>query len=125
MANYRPVTVLNTVTKVFESLLSKQITESIDTHLYDKLPAYRKTHSCESNLIHVMEDWRKAMDNKECIAVLSTDTGKAFEELHHALMIKKLEAYGLSDISLEPMRSYFIERKNCVEIKKIYHGKIS
>ena len=92
MANYRPVTVLNTVTKVFESLLSKQITESIDTHLYDKLPAYRKTHSCENNLIHVMEDWRKAMDNKECIAVLSTDMGKAFEELHHALMIKKLEA---------------------------------
>ena len=60
-ANYRPVTVLNTVAKVFESLLSKQITESIDTHLYDvKLPAYRKTHSCENNLIRVMEDWRKA-----------------------------------------------------------------
>ena len=51
--------------------------------------------------------------------------GKALEELHHALMIKKLEAYGFSDISLELMRSYFIERKNCVKIKKIYHGKIS
>ena len=59
-ANYRPVTVPNRVAKVFESLLSKKITESIDTHLYDKLPAYRKTHSCENNLICVMEDWRKA-----------------------------------------------------------------
>ena len=59
------------------------------------------------------------MDNKECVAILSTDMGKAFEELHHALMIKKLETYGFSDISLELMRSYFIERKNRVKIKNI------
>ena len=59
------------------------------------------------------------MDNKECVAVLSTDMGKAFEKLHQALMIKKLEAYGFSDISLELMPSYFIERKNCVKIKNI------
>ena len=59
------------------------------------------------------------MDNKECGAVLSTDMGKAFEELHHALMIKKLEAYGFSDISLGLMRSYFIELKNCVKIRNM------
>ena len=67
--NYRPVTVLNAVAKVFESLLSKQITKKIDSHLYDKLSAYRKRHSCETNLIRVTEDWRKAIDNKECVAV--------------------------------------------------------
>ena len=49
--NYRPVTVLNAVAKVFESFLNKQIIEKIETHLYDKLSAYRKTHSCETNLI--------------------------------------------------------------------------
>ena len=41
-ANCRLVIVLNAVAKVFESLLSKQITERIDTHLYDKLSAYRR-----------------------------------------------------------------------------------
>lgn len=30
------------------------------------------------NLVPVTGDWRKAMDNKECVAVLSTDTNKAF-----------------------------------------------
>ena len=92
-ANYRSVTVPKAVAKVFESLLSKQITERIDTHLYDKLSVYKKTHSCETNLIRVNEDWRKAMDNKECEAVLSTDMNKAFDSLHQALMIKKLEAF--------------------------------
>ena len=60
------------------------------------------------------------MDNKECLAVLSTDMSKAFEELRHAqMMIKKLEAYGFSDMSLELMRSYFIERKKCAKINNM------
>ena len=99
---------------MFESLLSKQITERIDTHLYDKLSAYRKTHSYEANLIRVTENWRKAMDNKECVALLLSDMSKAFDSLHRALTIKKLEAQGFSDISLEQMRSYFIEGKNSI-----------
>ena len=56
------------------------------------------------------------MNNKECVAVLSTDMRKAFDSLHHALMIKKPEAYGFSDMSLELISSYFTERKNCVKI---------
>ena len=104
---------------MFESFLCEQIIEKIDTHLYDKLSAYRKTHSCETNLIRVTEDWRKAMDNKECVAVLSTDMSKAFDSLHHALMIKKLEAYRFSDMSLELMRSYFTQRQNCVKINGV------
>ena len=76
-------------------------------------------HSCETNLIRVTEDRKKAMDNKECVAVLSTDMSKAFDSLHHALMIKKLEAYGFSHTSLELMRSYFQERKNRVKINGV------
>jgi len=55
--NYRPLTVLNAAAKLFESLLSKQITEKIDTHLHDELSAYRKTHSSETNVIRITEQW--------------------------------------------------------------------
>ncbi|PFX12946.1 putative RNA-directed DNA polymerase from transposon BS [Stylophora pistillata] len=78
-----------------------------------------KTHSCETNLIRVTEDWRIAMDDKECVAVLSTDMSNAFDSLHHALMTKKLEAYGFSDVSLELMHSHFTEQKNCVKINGV------
>jgi len=71
--NYRPITVLNSVAKVFESLLSKQISDNIDSQMYSKMSAYRKMHSCETNLIRVTEDWKRAVDNRECVAVLSTD----------------------------------------------------
>ena len=41
-ANYRPITVPNTVAKVLESPLSKKIIESIDTH--DKINMTRNTY---------------------------------------------------------------------------------
>ena len=59
------------------------------------------------------------MDNKEYVVVLSTDMSKAFDSLHHALMIKKLEAYEFPDMSLELMSSYFTERKNCIKINGV------
>ena len=92
--NYRPITVLPVIGKVFESLLSKQMTESYNPYLYSKLTTYRKTHSCKTTLIGLTEEWRQAADRKENVAVLSTDMSKAFDSLHPSLMIKKLKAYG-------------------------------
>ena len=40
--NYRPVTVLTLIGKVFEQLLSKQLTSFIDPKLSHNLTAYRK-----------------------------------------------------------------------------------
>ena len=49
--NYRPITVLSCLNKVFEQLLCNQITSKFDYYLGDCLTAYRRHHSCESSLI--------------------------------------------------------------------------
>ena len=75
--NYRPIAALNSVDKVFESLLSNQITKTMNPHLYQKMSAYRKSHSCETTLIRLTEDWKMAAENKEYVTVLSTNMSKA------------------------------------------------
>ena len=88
--NYRPITTLSIIDKVFESLLSKQI-----THYFDPTPrltAYRNNHSCETTLVSLTEDWKHAIDRKELVTILSTDMSKAFDSLCHNLVIKKLKA---------------------------------
>ena len=50
-SNYRPITVLPVVGKIYEKLLSKQIINFVDPILGDNLTAYRKSHSCETTLI--------------------------------------------------------------------------
>ena len=53
--NYRPITVLPCVSKVFEQLVGKQITAGLDKHLCVNSSAYRKKYSCENTLINLVE----------------------------------------------------------------------
>ena len=114
--NYRPITILNAVDKVLEQLLSKQVTKFIDPFLSENLTAYRRKHSCETTLLRLVEEWKRAVDAKEEIAVLSTNMSKAFDSLHRPLMLSKLRAYGFSGHALKLLRSYFTERKNRVRL---------
>lgn len=58
--NYRPITVQATVHKVFEQLLSKQLSHSFEGRFSDKLTAYRKRNSCETALLSLIENWKKS-----------------------------------------------------------------
>ena len=63
--NYRPITTLITVDKLFESLLSRQITEYYDSCFYYRMTAYRKKHSRDTTLLTLVEDWKLAIDNNK------------------------------------------------------------
>ena len=114
--NYRPITLLSTVDKVFESMMSIQVNNHFDSKLDHCISAYRKKHSCETTLLRLTENWKLAVDSEQFIGILSTDMSKAFDSLHPSLMINKLKAYGFSEESLSLMRSYFSNRQNRVKL---------
>ncbi|PFX17371.1 hypothetical protein AWC38_SpisGene18314 [Stylophora pistillata] len=114
--NYRPVTVQIVINKIFEQLLSSQITGNYNNRLCDHLTAYRKRNSCETTLLYLTESWRHSLDNGECVGVLSTDMSKAFVCLFPPLMLAKLRAYSFDDVSLKLMASYFENRKARVKL---------
>ena len=60
--NYRPITVQVTVNKLFEQLLSKQLSYGFNNKLCDKLTAYRKNNSCETALLSLTENWKFGLD---------------------------------------------------------------
>ena len=62
--NYQPIATLHIIDKVFESLLSKQITHYFDPTLSPRLTAYRMNRSCETTLVRLTEDWKHAIDRK-------------------------------------------------------------
>ena len=117
--NYRPITLLSTVDKVYEQLLSNQVKEYFDQILDPCLTAYRKRHSCETTLLKLTEEWKLALDLNKYAGVLSTDMSKAFDSLHPALMINKLKAYGFSENSISLMRSYLTNRQNRVKLDTV------
>ena len=62
--NYRPVTVLPAINKVFEQFFSVQLEGFLKETLSDFISAYRRNYSCETALIRLTEDWKRSHDNK-------------------------------------------------------------
>ena len=60
----------------------------------------------EKALLRLLEDWRKTLDNQECVAAISMDLSKAFDCLPHGLLIAKLRVYGLSEEAVGLLESY-------------------
>ena len=108
--NYRPITVLPCVNKVFEQLIGAPVSTSSEDCTYVNSSAYRRGHSCETTLIHLVEGWRHARDEKLVVSLLSTDMSKAFDSLHPPLLLSKLSAYGFESSTVRLLESYLCDR---------------
>ena len=117
--NYRPITVLPCVDKVYEKLLGQQIVEFMDIRFNEAVTAYRPQNSCETTLLRLIENWKEELDRKNYVEVLTSDMSKAFDSLCPTLLIKKLQAYNFSENALSLIRSHFHQRENRVRMGSV------
>ena len=117
--NYRPISILNSLSKFFENVIKNPIVPFFDKCWSKYLSAYRKSHSCQHVLIRIMENIRKKLDQSKLVGVILMDLSKAFDCISHDLLIAKLNAYGLSENAILYIYSYLKERKQCVRINNI------
>ena len=86
---YRPVSVLPTISKIFERSMHDQLSTFMGGYFNSFLAAFRKGFECQSTLLRILEDWQKSLDNNECVATFLMDLSKAFDCLPHGLLIEK------------------------------------
>ena len=114
--NYRPVSILPSLSKIFEQVLTEQLDSLCESVYHNMISAYRKAHSCHTILIKLIEDWREALDNKYHIGAVLMDLSRAFDELPHELLLAKLSAYGMDNTSVHLLKSYLSGRKQRVKL---------
>ncbi len=114
--NFRPVSILSALAKIHESIVADQLTTHFNKIFNEYLCAYRKKYGCEHVLVKLIESWKSAFDNKDCVGILLMDLSKAFDCIPHGLMISKLHAYGLSNNACVFMSSYLSGRYQRVKI---------
>ena len=98
--NYRPVSILPHMSKVFERILYKQIDTFMTTKFSPYLCGFRKNHNAQYSLLKMTETWKKHLDKGEKVGVILMDLSKAFDTINHSLLLAKLDAYGFSRTSL-------------------------
>ena len=92
--NYRPVSVLPLVSKVFERIMLKQINDFIVSFLSPCSCGYRKGFNTQPASLTLAENWRKSLYNKGFCGAILIDLSKDFDTLNYDLLIAKLHAYG-------------------------------
>ena len=108
--NYRPVSVLPSVSKIFERIIQKQFSNFVDQFLSPYLCGYRKRYNTQYALLSLNEKWKKELDNKGYAGTVLMDWSKAFDTIIHEPLIVKLYTYGFSKDALKLINSYMSDR---------------
>ena len=72
--------------------------------------AFRKWHSCETQLTTVINDWVKILDKGGQVDTFIRDFEKAFDTPPHELLLSKLFGYGISGKTLGWIDSFLCYR---------------
>ena len=116
--NYRAITKICVISKIFESIMAKVITPYFK-NIVPEQHGFVKYKSTVSNLLEYQSSLLAAFKDYYQVDVIFTDMEKAFDTVDIALLINKLYAYGITGTLLDWLRSYLTGRKQSVKIKNV------
>ena len=90
--NYRPISLTSICCKLLEHILYHSITEHLLTYqiLSDKQYGFRPNHSCETQILNIVEEIQLALDHHLPVDLIFIDFRKAFDTVPHQRLLKKL-----------------------------------
>ena len=104
--NYRPVSLLSHMSKVFERHMYEQIETFMSNKLSMKLCSFLKNYDTQYWLTYMLEKWKNTLEKGKHVGAIFMDLSKAFDIINHNLLIAMLKAYGFSNNALLFMFSY-------------------
>ena len=113
--NYRPVSILSNISKIYERCIYDQIQLFFDSLLSKYQCGFRRGYNAQHCLVSLIEKWKKSVVNGGAFGALLTDLC-----LPHELLIAKLDTYGFDKSSLKLIHSYLSNRKQRVKINDRY-----
>ena len=117
--NYRPISILPAISKLFERVVYDQLYTYFITYklLYFSQHGFRKLHSTETASLEFIDKIMQHLDNGKSPIAIFIDLSKAFDTIDHNILLHKLEYYGIKGIELKWVSSYLSNRMQYVSYK--------
>ena len=119
LGNYRPISVLPTVSKLYERVVHRQLSNYLDKYslLSNCQFGCRKHHSTDTCCLAMLDKMYKKID-KGCLSgVVFRDLKKTFDTVDHTVLLRKLSSISVSDDSLMWFESYLLSRKQTTKVE--------
>ncbi|CAB4022314.1 Hypothetical predicted protein [Paramuricea clavata] len=100
--NYRPISVLSSIARLFERLVYNQMYAYLSKHrlINTRQSGFRSLHSTMTALLDMTNQWCFNIDKGMLNGVIFLDLKKAFDTIDHEILQMKLACYGLKECSL-------------------------
>ena len=118
--NYRLVSILPNLSKIYEKLIYDQLYDYFDKILLPSQCVFRKGYSSQNCLLAMLENFKKSADDGNEFGALLTDLSKAFDCIDHKLLIAKLFCYRVLPSALNLIHSYLSNRTQRIKINNSF-----
>lgn len=121
--NYRPISIISNVVKVFEKIIFKRLFKYINEFsiFSPNQSGFRPNYSTTTALTKCVNDVTSSLDNNMSTGALFLDLTKVFDLVDHYILLDKLYNIGLSEQSILWFNSYLHYRRQCV----VFNGAFS
>ena len=119
--NYRPISVLPVISKIFEMALHEQLCDyfTVSGLFSTQQYGFMKNASTELAALELIDRLSNQLNARKIPINLYLDLAKAFDCISHDILLEKLRYYGVNDISIQLLKSYLSNRKQYEQIDDV------
>ena len=120
ISNYRPISLLPSISKILEKRIFKQLSTYLNEHklLYDSRYGFTAVHLTELASIELIDRITQDLDKGNIPISIFLDLSKALYILYHLILLQKLNYYGIKSVEIKLFKDYLQNRTQCVSHDK-------
>jgi len=120
--NYRPISLLPQLDKIFEAILYNQLNKYLENQkVFDPLQyGFRQGRGCNEAIGMMLNIISNILEIGKSALVVSLDVSKAFDSVDHRILLRKLNFLGIRGLAYDVICNFLMNRKQIVKFDQSF-----